>query len=59
MRIGILTFPGSPSFGASLQMAALCTALEKEKYDVEIINYMNLYMLKKEHLSNYVVQRTK
>ena len=59
MRVGILTFPGSPSSGASLQMAALCAALEKEKYDVEIINYMNLYMLKKEHLSNSVVQRTK
>ena len=52
MRIGILTFPGSPSFGASLQMAALYRALEKEHYDVEIINYMNPYMQKKEHLSS-------
>ena len=39
MRIGILTFPGSPSFGASLQMTALYYALKKEKVDVEIINY--------------------
>lgn len=59
MRIGILTFPGSPSFGASLQMAALYRALEKEHYDVEIINYMNPYMQKKEHLSSSVVQRIK
>lgn len=33
--------------------------LEKEHYDVEIINYMNSYMQKKEHLSSSVVQRIK
>lgn len=59
MKIGILTFPGSPSFGASLQMAALCRALENENIDVEIINYMNPYMQKKEHLSSSVVQKLK
>lgn len=59
MRIGILTFPGSPSFGASLQMTALYYALKKEKVDVEIINYMNLYMLNKKHFSTSMLQRLK
>ena len=59
MKIGILTFPGSPSFGASLQMAALCWTLKKEKIDVEIINYINMYMLKKKHLSSSTFQRLK
>ncbi|MBQ2715052.1 MAG: polysaccharide pyruvyl transferase family protein [Clostridia bacterium] len=40
MKIGILTFPNSPSHGASLQMFALYKTLKKRGYDVEIINYL-------------------
>ena len=41
MKVGTLTFPGSPSHGASLQMYALYTALEKMGVDVEVINYIS------------------
>ena len=51
-KIGILTFPNSPSFGASLQMYALYKTVESMGFDVEIINYMNEYMLHKKHISN-------
>lgn len=40
MKIGILTFPGSPSHGAALQMFALYRVLCKQGHDVEIINYI-------------------
>lgn len=40
MKIGILTFPGSPSHGASLQMYALYQTLFEMKQDVEIIHYI-------------------
>lgn len=39
MKVGIFTFPGSPSYGAALQMFALHTVLS-EKCDVEVINYI-------------------
>ncbi len=39
MKVGILTFPGSPSYGAALQMFALYDVLS-EKCEVEIINYI-------------------
>lgn len=39
MRIGTLTFPGSPSYGAALQMFALYDVISK-KCDVEVINYI-------------------
>ncbi|MBE7038971.1 MAG: polysaccharide pyruvyl transferase family protein [Ruminococcaceae bacterium] len=39
MKIGILTFPNSPSHGASLQMFGLYYTLLKKGHDVEIINY--------------------
>ena len=41
MKVGTLTFPGSPSHGASLQMYALYTALKKMEIDVEVINYIS------------------
>lgn len=50
MRIGILTFPNSPSFGAALQMRGLYRALENLGNDVEIINYRNTFMSKKRHI---------
>lgn len=50
-KIGILTFPNSPSFGASLQMFALYKTLEKMGLDVEVINYINPYMKAQKHIS--------
>lgn len=50
MKVGILTFPNSPSYGASLQMKALYTALNELGCDAEIINYRNTYMSNKKHV---------
>lgn len=50
-RVGIMTFPHSMSFGASLQMTALHQVLKKCGYDVAVVNYINDYMKKKEHIS--------
>ena len=41
MKIGILTFQNAHNWGASLQALALKTYLEKQGYDVKIINYIN------------------
>lgn len=49
MKIGILTFPKTNSYGAVLQMYALYKATEKFGADVEIINYQNLYMKQRQH----------
>lgn len=49
MRIGIVTFPGSTSFGASLQMYALYSAVKSLHVDVDILNYQNMYMKKGLH----------
>ncbi len=49
-KIAIMTFPNSPSFGASLQMFALYNTVQKLGYDVEVINYINMYMQRKEHI---------
>lgn len=49
MKVGLLTFPNSPSYGASLQMFALYQAVSKLGADVEVINYINLYMKNKQH----------
>lgn len=40
MKVGTLTFPGSPSHGASLQMYALYRVLKNMGTDVEVINYI-------------------
>lgn len=50
MKIGILTFPNSPSFGASLQMTGLYRAIENLGNEVEIINYRNEFMSKEKHI---------
>lgn len=39
MKVGTLTFPGSPSHGASLQMYALYSALTALGAEAEVINY--------------------
>lgn len=49
MKIGILTFPNSPSYGASLQMFALYRAVKSLGADVEVINYINPYMKNRQH----------
>lgn len=50
MRIGILTFPNSSSFGATLQMYALYQALKGYGQSVEVINYHNPYMKAEKHV---------
>lgn len=50
MKIGILTFPNSKSYGAALQMLALCSVCKKLGYDTEIINYHNLWMKQEKHI---------
>ena len=40
-KVGTLTFPGSPSHGASLQMLALHTTLNNLGADAEVINYIS------------------
>ena len=41
MKVGILTFPHSPSLGAMLQMGALYHAVHKLGHEVEIVNYVS------------------
>lgn len=50
MKLGILTFPNSKSYGAVLQMFALYKACVEMGYDTQIINYHNLWMKKEKHL---------
>ena len=50
MKVGILTFPNSPSFGAALQMRGLYQALQMLGCEVEVINYRNTYMSEKRHI---------
>ena len=40
MKVGILTFPHSPSLGAMLQMGALYHTIQTQGHDAEIINYV-------------------
>ena len=40
MKVGTLTYPGSPSHGASLQMYALYTVLNRMGVEAEVINYV-------------------
>ncbi len=49
MKIGILTFPNSKSYGATLQMRALYHVCQDLGYDVEILNYHNLWMKQEKH----------
>lgn len=51
MKIGILTFPNSKSYGAVLQMLALYNVCKELGYDTEIINYHNLWMKQEKHSS--------
>ena len=50
MKIGILTFPNSISYGAVLQMCALHHAVETLGHRPEVINYQNPYMKEQKHI---------
>lgn len=49
MKVGILTFPNSASYGACLQMVALQNTVRRMGHEVEIINYHNPYMKAEKH----------
>ncbi len=57
MKVGILTFPHSPSYGASLQMYALYKVIEAQGHEPYIINYQNKYMMTKQHMNCGFVKR--
>lgn len=49
MKVGILTFPNSVSYGACLQMIALQNTVRRMGHEVEILNYYNPYMKAEKH----------
>ncbi|MBE6620200.1 MAG: polysaccharide pyruvyl transferase family protein [Ruminococcaceae bacterium] len=49
MKVGIFTFPNSASYGATLQMYALCYAVGALGHEVEAINYYSSFMKKENH----------
>lgn len=49
MKVGIMTFPNSVSYGAALQMVALQNAVSRLDHEVEVINYHNPYMKAEKH----------
>lgn len=49
MKIGILTFCNSQSYGAALQMYALYRTIAEMGHDVELIHYQNPWMKKALH----------
>lgn len=49
MKVGILTFPNTTSYGAVLQMYALYRAVEQLGGEVEIVNYLNSFMKNQRH----------
>jgi len=52
-RIGILTFPYSSSFGATLQMYALYRTVTALGCEAELINYHNAYMKECRHTAAF------
>ena len=51
MKVGIMTFPNSTSYGAVLQMYALYSTLTAAGCKTEVINYHNHYMKDEMHMS--------
>jgi len=49
VKVGILTFPNSISYGATMQMYALYRAVQTLGHEAEIINYHNAYMKEERH----------
>lgn len=56
MKIGIMTFPNSTSYGAVLQMYGLYRGVEQLGAEAEIINYHNSFMKAERHTA--AVQRS-
>ena len=50
MKVGILTFPDTTSYGACLQMIALQNTVCRMGHEVEIIHYQNPYMKAEKHV---------
>lgn len=57
MKVGILTFPNSTSYGAALQMYALYHTVQKLGHDAEIINYHSPYMKAGKHMAKASAKR--
>ena len=51
MKVGVMTFPHSTSYGAVLQMYALCRAVEELGHSAEAIHYHNAFMKALKHTS--------
>ena len=51
MKVGILTFPNSISYGATLQMYATYHTVNRLGYEAEVINYHNAYMKAEKHFA--------
>lgn len=49
MKVGILTFPNSTSYGATLQMYALYHTVKNLGHDTEVINYYSKFMKAEKH----------
>lgn len=49
MKISLLSFQFTTNYGAALQMYALKTYLNKQGHDVEVVDYINEYMLEENH----------
>ncbi len=52
MKVGIFTFPNSVSYGAVLQMYALCRAVNRLGHEAEAINYYSSYMKAEKHCNS-------
>ncbi len=50
MKVGVLTFPNSTSYGATLQMYALYRTVNKLGHSASVINYHNAYMKAGKHM---------
>lgn len=49
MKVAIMTFPNSVSYGASLQMIALQNTVRRLGHQVEVVNYHSPYMKAEKH----------
>ena len=51
MKVGIMTFPHSVSYGCVLQMYALQQTVNRLGHEVEVIHYQNEYMKQEKHVA--------
>lgn len=52
MKVGIFTFPNSVSYGATLQMYALCRVVKALGHETEVIHYHNTFMKAELHCNS-------